>query len=149
MKKSVVLLIGLVYIISVVVVGVIGIKMHIYNETIYVTDIECSIRGLEPTSGKGNYSGTDYDYYYFIDNCEPNVTFEVHSDAKPSNATNGHVRYYINENNNVSLQTSEENNIAFLTFKDDAFIFVRISPTDGGGCKDKVIFLGVMLKTKE
>lgn len=146
MKKSVVLLIGLVYIISVVVVGVVGIKLHIYDETIYVMDIECSIRGMEPKQVDFNYQGWHYDYYYVAYDCEPNVMFEVHSNVIPSNATNDHVRYYINENENVTLKTNEDSNIAFLTFKEEGSIDIHVSPTDGGSGKEKLIWLKVKFK---
>ena len=47
MKKSVVLLISLVYIISIVVVGILGLQMRVYDEVIYVTDINCIIKNHE------------------------------------------------------------------------------------------------------
>ena len=72
--------------------------------------------------------------------------FEVHSNVIPSNATNDHVRYYINENENVTLQTNEDSNIAFLTFKEEGSIDIHVSPTDGGSGKEKLIWLKVKFK---
>ena len=149
MKKSVVLLIGLVYIISVVVVGVVGIKMRIYNETIYVNDIECSIRGYDEPTKDYEYGGVIYNYYYTIEDCTPNVTFEIQSNVIPSNATNAHVRYYMDKNDNVTLETNENNNVALVTFKEEDSITIHVSAIDGGSSKEKLILLDVYFTSKE
>lgn len=41
MKKSVIVLIGIIYIAAIVFVGFFGMKLTAYDEMIYITDIEC------------------------------------------------------------------------------------------------------------
>lgn len=41
MKKSVIISIGIVYIIAILVVGLFGQKIHVYDPTVYATSIEC------------------------------------------------------------------------------------------------------------
>ena len=47
MKKSVVILIGIIYIASIVVVGFFGMKITAYDEMIYITDIVCTNEGVK------------------------------------------------------------------------------------------------------
>lgn len=42
MKKSVIILIAIIYITSIVAIGFFGTKIVAYNPTIYITDIECT-----------------------------------------------------------------------------------------------------------
>ena len=42
MKKSVIILIGIIYVTSIFIVGFFGLKMKAYDPIIYITDIECT-----------------------------------------------------------------------------------------------------------
>lgn len=45
MKKSVIILIGIIYIASIVFVGFFGMKLTAYDPIVYITDIECTNEG--------------------------------------------------------------------------------------------------------
>ena len=53
MKKSVIILIGIIYIASIFVVGFFGMKVKNYNVMVYIEDIECTNEGIR-TEANGN-----------------------------------------------------------------------------------------------
>lgn len=62
MKKSVVLAIGVIYVLAIVIVGLIGIKMHIYDAIVYVNEIVCesddyNAYDVDDEAYKQGYSG--------------------------------------------------------------------------------------------
>ena len=48
MKKSVVLVIAVIYLLAVVIVGFVGLRMKIYNPVIYIDRIVCKSEGYTP-----------------------------------------------------------------------------------------------------
>ena len=147
MKKSVVLLISLVYIISIVVVGILGLQMRVYDEVIYVTDINCIIKNHEKDIKENvQYENVNYDYYCYIP-FEENLQLEIQSNVIPDNATNGHVDYSIegSSSENVQLTKYEDHNLAILTFLEggDGALTVHVKSTDGKQC-EKMILLYVI-----
>ena len=53
MKKSVIILIGIIYIASIFVVGFFGMQVKNYNVMVYIEDIECTNEGIR-TETNGN-----------------------------------------------------------------------------------------------
>lgn len=47
MKKSVILIIAVIYVLAIVIVGFIGIRMRVYNENVYIESITCVSDGFE------------------------------------------------------------------------------------------------------
>ncbi len=142
MKKSVVLLISLVYIISVVIVGVLGLKMRVYDEVVYVTDIKVSIRDFDKLEGAvyaenvkdpENPDRLLYNYYYYIKYTDKEIKLEIQSNVEPVESTYSHVTYYIGagQENYVTLETSTDNNIAVVTFYKPRFLIINVQSTDG------------------
>lgn len=132
MKKSVVLLIGLVYIISVVIVGVLGLKMRVYDEVVYVTDIVLSIKGYEPWEKDFEYEGNFINYYYYFD-YTPEMKIEIQGNVEPVEATSSHIDYRIADDlkNIVTLEKSSDNNIAIVTFHESTTLDITAQSTDG------------------
>lgn len=135
MKKSVVLLISLVYIISVVIVGILGLQMRVYDEVIYVTDINCIIKNHEDDTIENYLSdGRTYDYACYIP-YDLNLKVEIQSNVIPDNATKSHVDYSIEgpSSENVELTKYDDNNLAILTFLEGGnnFLIVHVKSTDG------------------
>lgn len=132
MKKSVVLLISLVYIISVVIVGVLGLKMRVYDEVVYVTDIVLSIKGYEPLQKDFEHEGRLINYYYFIEYTQ-DMKLEIQGNVEPVEATYSHVTYYIEKGleDVVALETSTDNNIAVVTFHQPTWLDINVQSTDG------------------
>lgn len=84
MKKSVLLIVSIIYIISIVIVGFIGIKPKVFNEKIYVQDI---VFRFDENLKEGESDNPDIDYYFTIKNVE-NLTFTITAQVVPNNATN-------------------------------------------------------------
>ncbi len=147
MKKSVVLLISLVYIISVVIVGILGLQMRVYDEVIYVTDINCIIKNHEDDISEDVQVGDiTYDYYCYIP-YEVNLQLEIQSNVIPDNATKSHVDYSIegSSSENVELTKYDDNNLAILTFLEGGAgaLTIYVKSTDGKQC-EKMILLYVI-----
>lgn len=136
MKKSVILIITMIYIVSVVIVGFIGLKMRVYDEIIYVTDIVCTVTGFEPTNiSEDLMKEYGCNLYYYIPVTENDITIEVRSRVVPDNATSSSVRYSIDNNDKDYVSLTYSDNIASITFKDEDFIGgaynIKVRSTDG------------------
>lgn len=66
MKKSVIVLIGIIYLASIFVVGFFGMKVKVYDTMVYITDIECTnedarkeTNGNKTIKFKYDYEGTE------------------------------------------------------------------------------------------
>lgn len=117
MKKSVILIIGLIYIVSVVIVGFIGLQMRVYNPHIYVEDIQCSVTNIEPIDiGEDLKKEYGCDYYYVISNITEDTTIEVKCRVIPENATNTDVSFFVDSKDSEYMTISQSNNIALVTF---------------------------------
>ena len=133
MKKSVILIIGIVYIVSIVIVGFFGGKMQVYNPTIYVEDISYTIQGegvrrIELTPEAKLEQGCDD--YYIVPFSGDSTTIGIKCEVIPQNATNASVEFYFNAPKNV--ECSYENNNASITFREELkMVYVTIQSTDG------------------
>ena len=58
MKKSVIILIGIIYIASIFVVGFFGMKIKSFDTIIYITDIECTNENVTTKAKDENPGGT-------------------------------------------------------------------------------------------
>ena len=82
MKKPVILIIALVYIIAIVVVGFLGIPARVYNPKTFVTDIELTFDDkLEALADPG-----DADYSYRIYSSDT-FSFDIVARVKPDEAS--------------------------------------------------------------
>lgn len=82
MKKPVILIIGLIYIIAIVVVGFLGIPARVYNPKTFVTDIELTFDDkLEPLSAS---EGVDYSFRI---SSNDTFTFDIVAKVKPDEAS--------------------------------------------------------------
>ena len=148
MKKSVILIIGIIYIVSVVIVGFIGLQMRVYNPNIYVTDIICTVTNFEPKIVDDKYMqewGCQYYYVINVPDTADDITIEIKCRVIPEDATNALVDFYIDQKdaNYVSINDSS-NNIASITFKDDDFMGgsynIKVKSTDGTNVEKVIRF---------
>lgn len=83
MKKSVVILIGIIYVASIFVVGFFGMRIKAFDTIIYITDIECSNENL-----KTKVDGTkELKFDYKIDGDKMENTLILTYDVYPKNST--------------------------------------------------------------
>ena len=83
MKKSVIILIGIIYVASIFVVGFFGMQIKAFNTIIYITDIECT--NEEVVTKIDGTKEIKFDYDANKDDMENSIilTYAVY----PSNAT--------------------------------------------------------------
>ena len=133
MKKSVVILIALIFIASVVTVSFFGLKFKTFNEIVYVSSIELLDENL-----KTNDQGGKYVVIYPDDKGERKyqIKYRVH----PDNATDDGVIFAYDEEN--AFATVDEKGV--VTFKKKGAITVQLIANDGSAktsitiiCKNK------------
>lgn len=119
MKKSVIILIGVIYIMAVFAVSFFGLKTQVYNEKIYISSIEITNENLKVIEGE-QYIIVDYDDGPVI----------IERKIYPLNATNKVVEYNYDETNAYASVDSR----GVVTFTKPSWsITVYVCAKDGSG----------------
>ena len=130
MKKSVVILIGVIYGLSIVVVTLFGLRHQSFNDIIYVSQIE-----IIEENASFLADGTKYINLPVSEDgtCQYQLVWKV----TPDNATNGDVSFiYDNQNTNVKI---DENGLVTFTspgYNDSVLITVKAK--DGTSQSDAI-----------
>ena len=131
MKKSVVILIGIIYLVSVALVSFFGLDFKVFEEVVYVERVEILNKGTEEFGGIPCVyisAGSDGIYRYQIE-------YRVH----PDNATNQEVDFiYDKQNTAVSI---DEKGVVTLT--SPTLIEVEIIPRDGSVASASIIIIAI------
>lgn len=126
MKKSVIILLAIIYIASIALVSFFGLKFKVFEEIVYVERIELLNEGLEDT-------GSDEFGKYAIVHPDENgewryqIKYRVH----PDEATNSEVEFSYDTQN--TAVTVDENGV--VTFTEPAAVTITITPKDGTDSK--------------
>ncbi len=93
MKKSVILTIVVIYVLSVVAVGLLGMKLAVYDEIKYVSSISVvsSPDGDYTVKSKQEYDGTWYDLIRVT--YTSGLKFQIHYEVEPIDATDKTVEF--------------------------------------------------------
>ena len=130
MKKSVVLIISLIYIIAVVVVSLIGVKIKGVDEKIYVDHITIS----DPDNGARmtelDPSLVDEDYY-FTTTYQEGLVVRVKAQVYPENSSWPNVTYFYDTENTIFSIEQGESNIANIYFLKRGTAIFTVESTDG------------------
>ena len=127
MKKSVVILIALIYVVSIALVSFFGLQFKTFNPIIYTTSVEILNENV-----KVNDAGEPYVVVRPDDkgNRQYQILYRVH----PDYATNNEVSFaYDNQNGTVSI---DENGV--VTFTKKGVVTVQIIAKDGSGASAKL-----------
>ena len=106
MKKSTILALVIVYIVSFLVVGLLGIAIRGYDPIIYVNDIEVS----DPDNGAYMKKGTPsegYDYWYTSVIHEDHISLRIKAKVMPENTTYPNLDFEVEMNENYTFTTEE------------------------------------------
>lgn len=126
MKKSTILALVIVYIVSFLVVGLLGIAIRGYDPIIYVNDIEVS----DPDNGaymkKGNPT-EGYDYWYTSVIHEDHISLRIKAKVMPENTTYPNLDFEVEMNDNYTF-TTEEGIYGVVNFHD-------LAPADPVTCR--------------
>ena len=121
MKKSVVILIAIIYIASIALVSFFGLQFKVFNEIIYSNKIEIINEDIQinPNDGKP---------YAMAQKGEDGVwRYQLKWRVYPDDVTNNAVTFsYDNQNNTVSI---DENGV--VTFTKKGVVTIEILPQDG------------------
>lgn len=121
MKKSVIILIGIIYIASIVFISFFGMKMVLYNETVYVEKVECINDDI-----KENSSGEKY----IILNYEEGLVYQIRWRVYPDNASNKEVEFVYDKQNKMA-EINAFGAVIFKPMTRTNTLSVQIRSTDG------------------
>lgn len=127
MKKSVVILIGVIYVAAIALVSFFGLQAKIYNEKVYVEKIEILNSGIK-IDDQGNK------YVTILPDENGDRRYQIEYRVYPDDATTKTVSFdYDKQNKNVSV---DENGV--VTFTKKGAVTVLITATDGSGVIEKL-----------
>lgn len=127
MKKSVVILIGVIYVAAIALVSFFGLQAKLYNEKVYVESIE-----ILNTDVKIDDQGNKYVTIFPDENGERK--YQIQYRVYPDNASTKTVSFdYDKQNKNVTV---DENGV--VTFTKKGAVIVYIKATDGSGIVEKI-----------
>ena len=136
MKKSTIILIAIVYIASIVVISVLGLKAKIYDEIFSVTSIEC-LNETDDTAFVEEYNGKKVINVQYIgegnmETLEGTMVQLVYR-VLPDNATNKKVKFIYNETLTRIhfVKDDKGNDLGLVMFTGTGIFNIRIMATDG------------------
>ena len=135
MRKSVLFLLGVLYLVSVVVVTFFGIQARMDQFKVYITSLE--ITNEEVTLNSNN----DKVVKLVFKQNEETVSFWVETKVEPSNATNKQLEYILSDSNGNPM--SEEKVVVSdkgeVVFKMPCLTYLRVNTTDGSSLHESLI----------
>ena len=145
MKKAVMMIIGVIYLASIVVISIFGMRSVVHNEIIPVTKIECLNQTNEKYEVQILDDGTKLIKVKFttpadITNMEGTM-LQIDWKVYPDNATNKDIKFeYDRKTTRASIATDEGGNeVGLFLFTGKVILYdVKIIATDGSKIFDKV-----------
>ncbi len=134
MKKSVVILIALIYIASVVLVSFFGLQFKVFEEVIPVERVEITNQGLK-------YSETWGDYVVITPNDKGELRYQIDYHVYPDNATENGVTYSFDASPEGCATIDE---YGLVTFSKAGMIKVRVIAADGSNAEDTITIIAVV-----
>ena len=129
MKKSVVILIALIYVASVALVSFFGLQFKIFEEVIAVERIEITNEGQK-------HSETHGDYVVIRPNANGEWRYQIDYHVYPENASNTKVDLAYEK---VDYASIDENCV--VTFTGQGVLKVRVIATDGSNAEDTITII--------
>ncbi len=116
MRKSVVLTICVIYILSIVLVGYLGIKLAIFDPILYVQSIEL-IDDPYSDSYKISHPPRYPDQDFVVKEYSKGLKFRLYCKVMPENATNKEVEFIVNMPDNAvgKLQITSDGEVSVLS----------------------------------
>jgi hypothetical protein len=107
MKKSVIILIAIIYISAIAIVSFFGMSAERFEEIVYVQDVNLTNEGLKP----GNQSTGEY-YTFISADSDGIYRYQLEVEVLPNNATDKTVDYTFEANPAVTV---DENGLVTIT----------------------------------
>lgn len=148
MKKSTIILIAIVYVASIVIVSIFGLKAKIYAEVIPVTAIECQNTTtkdavVEDYDGKtvisAQLKSDNLDYIETEDgDIVSGTMIEIKYRVLPDNASNKKVKYVYNEKYNSRVKFAK--GAPVVLFTGTGIFTIKVMATDGTQKYTEIVF---------
>ena len=130
MKKSSIILIAIVYVASIVLISVFGLRSVVYNEVIPVKKIECINENVNGITVGETSTGIKTIVVNFSQSSNKTLTLEWR--VLPDNATNKNVQFIYDSNSAFEFLTDENGKeIGQIQFKKSVITSVKIMAEDG------------------
>lgn len=127
MKKSVVIIIGLIYGLSIIAVTLFGLKHKTFNEIVYVSQVEI-------IEDNASYKQDGSKYLMLTPDENGYCKYQLVWTVSPDNATNQQVTF--NYDKQQSFVTVDENGL--VSFTGQGAITISIVASDGTSQSDKI-----------
>lgn len=141
MKKSTLMIIGIIYIASIVVISIFGMRAIIYKEVIPVASIEC----INETDEKVAVSMVDGKKVLKIKYTTPGTLdgqgtcLYLVWDIKPVDASNKHVEFIYDETDRVEFVEKDGQPLGMVLIKGKVTLNLKIMSIDGGRVSTEII----------
>ncbi len=145
MKKSVILLIAVIYILAIVIVGFIGLRMKVYNPVIYVDKITCvsknfkeyTLEQLENNPNLKDEVENDHLVGYIEEKFVEGLEVEIRCEISPENATDKGLTYSTNVSDKYELIVNKDGTCKIKFYK-NAFATVTVESNDNNKSKSRI-----------
>ena len=123
MKKSVIILIAIIYVASIVVVSFYGMAFEIFDPVVYVEKVE--LEGDNLQSGEYLDPPTNHFLVLYPDS-DGIYRYQIKAKVTPSDATNKKLNYVFDENDAVTIDST-----GLVTITEPTAVTIHIISTDG------------------
>ena len=130
MKKSVVIIIALIYVASVALVSFFGLQFKVFEEVVPVESVEILNEGLEYSDSQGKYIVIKPD-------ANGVYNFKIEYRVYPDEATNQEVDFAYEEREGVTV----DKELGTVTFERPNMIKVRVIAKDGSNAEDTILIV--------
>ena len=139
MKRSVIVLIGIIYILAIVVVSFFGLKIETFNETKYVESVEITNMDMECTieDDNGKCIGEKYVVITYVDDPDNPTSYQLEWHVYPDDATRKIVSFAYDE----SKSFVTVNEFGAVIFSAKGSITVYVNSTDGSAKTDAITII--------
>jgi hypothetical protein len=144
MKKSVILVIAVIYVLAIVVVGFIGIRMKIYNANVYVEKIECVSDNYRKCNENDDFYQKGYDGYISVI-YEENLKVLIKCNIYPENASEKKLEYIYDKSSTTYTLTYNDDGTANVEFFKGGSATIIVKSTDNVGTSIKILINAVDL----
>ncbi len=136
MKKSIVIIVGVIYIASIIFIGFFGMKMTAYNPTVYPTSIVCTNEEAVQKEG----------YKYIVAYYDPNKidaenVYQILYKVNPDDCTNKKVIYVYDKSSSVA----SVDEFGRVWIKKSGFFDVTIQSESKSSIQEKIMFYFAMV----
>ena len=132
MKKSVVIVIALIYVAAIALVSFLGLKPKTYNDNVYVESITVTAdHDIKMSKGEETIR--------IVNNCREDPTprtIQLYCEVKPDNATNPKINYTIAKED--LFAKVDENGLVTITDKGTWTFYVYISSAENPSISKKI-----------